>query len=59
MEASVRVEAGRLVRLLADWTPAFSGFHLYHPSARQMPKQLRAFTEFLSDRLEAASKAVE
>ena len=46
-----RVEAGRLLRLLPDWTPPFGGFYLYHPSARQMPKQLRAFIDFLSGRL--------
>ena len=50
MEARERVEAGRLVRLLADWTPPFDGFYLYHPSARQMPKQLRTFIDFLTDR---------
>ena len=53
MEARERVEAGRLLRLLADWTPPFSGFYLYHPSARQMPKQLRAFMDFLSGQLES------
>ena len=52
IEASARVDAGRLVRLLADWTPPFGAFYLYHPSARQMPKQLRAFIDFLSGRLE-------
>ncbi|WP_285294757.1 LysR family transcriptional regulator [Aureimonas altamirensis] len=51
VEASARVEAGRLLRLLPDWTPPFGGFYLYHPSARQMPKQLRAFIDFLSGRL--------
>jgi DNA-binding transcriptional LysR family regulator len=27
--------AGRLVRVLADWCPPFSGYHLYYPSRRQ------------------------
>jgi DNA-binding transcriptional LysR family regulator len=27
--------AGRLVRLLEDWCPAFPGYHLYYPSRRQ------------------------
>ncbi len=27
--------AGRLVRVLADWCPPYSGFHLYYPSRRQ------------------------
>ncbi len=37
MEGQVRphIAAGRLVRVLADWCPAFSGYHLYYPSRRQ------------------------
>jgi len=27
--------AGRLARVLADWSPYFPGFHLYYPSRRQ------------------------
>jgi DNA-binding transcriptional LysR family regulator len=26
---------GRLVQVLADWCPPFSGYHLYYPSRRQ------------------------
>jgi DNA-binding transcriptional LysR family regulator len=26
---------GRLIRVLADWCPSFSGYHLYYPSRRQ------------------------
>jgi DNA-binding transcriptional LysR family regulator len=26
---------GRLIRVLADWCPRFSGYHLYYPSRRQ------------------------
>jgi DNA-binding transcriptional LysR family regulator len=26
---------GRLIRVLADWCPLFSGYHLYYPSRRQ------------------------
>ena len=29
------LETGRLVRVLADWCPPFSGYHLYYPSRRQ------------------------
>jgi DNA-binding transcriptional LysR family regulator len=29
------VANGRLVRVLADWCPPFSGYHLYYPSRRQ------------------------
>jgi DNA-binding transcriptional LysR family regulator len=35
----------RLVRLLADWTPPFPGFHLYYPSRRQIRPVLSAFIE--------------
>jgi len=27
---------GRLIRVLADWCPLFSGYHLYYPSRRQL-----------------------
>ena len=27
--------AGDLIRVLADWCPPFSGYHLYYPSRRQ------------------------
>lgn len=29
------VAAGRLVRVLEDWSPPFPGYHLYYPSRRQ------------------------
>ncbi len=29
------IEAGRLIRVLADWCRPFSGYHLYYPSRRQ------------------------
>lgn len=29
------IKAGRLVRILEDWCPAFPGYHLYYPSRRQ------------------------
>jgi DNA-binding transcriptional LysR family regulator len=29
------VEAGTLMRVLADWTPPFPGYYLYYPSRRQ------------------------
>ena len=28
---------GRLIRVLTDWCPPFSGYHLYYPSRRQPP----------------------
>jgi DNA-binding transcriptional LysR family regulator len=29
------ISEGRLIRVLADWCPKFSGYHLYYPSRRQ------------------------
>lgn len=34
-EVLQHVDAGRLVRVLGDWCPAFPGYHLYYPSRRQ------------------------
>ncbi|MBP7340466.1 LysR family transcriptional regulator [Niveispirillum sp.] len=41
------VQAGRLIRVLEDWCPYYSGFYLYYPSRRQMPATLRAFIDFV------------
>jgi DNA-binding transcriptional LysR family regulator len=41
------VKEGRLVRVLEDWCPYYSGFYLYYPSRRQMPAALRAFVDFV------------
>lgn len=41
------IEEGRLVRLLADWSPPLAGFVLYYPSRRQMPRKLRALVDFI------------
>src|SRR6266446_375456 len=37
MEGHVQqyITEGRLVRVLSDWCPRFSGYHLYYPSRRQ------------------------
>jgi DNA-binding transcriptional LysR family regulator len=29
------IAEGRLIRVLSDWCPPFSGYHLYYPSRRQ------------------------
>ena len=34
-EVRAHLADGRLVRVLADWCPPFSGYHLYYPSRRQ------------------------
>lgn len=34
-QVQAHLETGRLVRVLGDWCPPFSGYHLYYPSRRQ------------------------
>ena len=33
-EFEPHLEQGRLIKVLADWCPSFSGYHLYYPSRR-------------------------
>ncbi|KRG71674.1 LysR family transcriptional regulator [Pseudoxanthomonas dokdonensis] len=39
--------AGRLQRVLQAYTPPFPGYYLYYSSARQMPRKLRVFIDYL------------
>jgi DNA-binding transcriptional LysR family regulator len=41
------IDEGRLVRVLEDWCPPFSGYHLYYPSRRQMSPAFRLLVEAL------------
>ncbi|ARS49017.1 MULTISPECIES: LysR family transcriptional regulator [Pseudomonadaceae] len=41
------VAQGRLVRLLADWSPTLPALHLYYPDRRRVPAKLRALIDFL------------
>lgn len=41
--------AGRLRRVLEDWTPPFPGLCLYHPSRRQVPAGLRALIDLIRE----------
>ncbi|MBD59776.1 MAG: LysR family transcriptional regulator [Citromicrobium sp.] len=47
MEADVRedIAAGRLVRVLEDWTPPLSPLCLYYPSRRNPPAAFRLFVD--------------
>lgn len=38
---------GRLIRVLADWCPRFSGYHLYYPSRRQPTPAFAVLVEAL------------
>jgi len=38
---------GRLVRVLEDWCPPFSGYHLYYPDRRQLSPALRRLVDAL------------
>jgi DNA-binding transcriptional LysR family regulator len=48
MESDVRddIEAGRLVRVLEDWTPTLPPLSLYYPSRRNPTAAFKAFVDF-------------
>ena len=41
------VKSGQLIRVLADWSPSFSGYHLYYPSRRQITPAFRWLVDAL------------
>jgi len=41
------VDKGRLLRVLPDWCPPFSGYHLYYPSRRQVSPAFALFRDAL------------
>jgi DNA-binding transcriptional LysR family regulator len=43
------IEAGRLVRVLQEWTPPFPGLALYYPAGRHVPAGLRAFIDLVRE----------
>lgn len=57
MESDVRedIAAGRLVRLLADWTPPLSPLCLYYPSRRNPPAAFRVFVDLARELARAGS----
>ncbi|WP_099052132.1 LysR family transcriptional regulator [Pannonibacter phragmitetus] len=44
-EALADIEAGRLVRVLEDWTPPYPGLCLYYPGRRNLSAGVRAFLD--------------
>ncbi|PWC38792.1 LysR family transcriptional regulator [Azospirillum sp. TSO22-1] len=48
--AKPHVEAGRLQRVLEDWCPSWSGYHLYYPSRRQSSPAFALFVDALRHR---------
>lgn len=41
------LQSGRLVPVLEDWSPPFSGYHLYYPSRRQLSPAMRVVVDAL------------
>ena len=48
--AKPHVAKGRLKRVLADWCPPYSGYHLYYPSRRQPSAAFALLVETLRER---------
>jgi len=45
------IDAGRLLRVLADWTPPFDGHYIYYPHRRQVSPALAVVIEALRNQL--------
>jgi DNA-binding transcriptional LysR family regulator len=46
-QVEAHIREGRLMRVLEEWCPYYSGFYLYCSSRRQMPATQRAFVDFV------------
>ncbi len=59
MESDVRddIEAGRLVRLLEEWTPAISPLCLYYPSRRNPPAAFKVFVDLARELARSSQKS--
>ncbi|PKR87883.1 LysR family transcriptional regulator [Pleomorphomonas diazotrophica] len=59
MEADVRadIEAGRLVRVLEDWTPSLPPLSLYYPGRKNPPAAFTAFIQAAREFAAASSSA--
>jgi len=43
------IAAGRLIRVLEDWTPPYPGLCVYYPGHRHVPACLRAFIDIVRE----------
>lgn len=46
------IEDGRLLRVLADWSPSYPGFHLYYPAGAPLSPAVRAVASVLREALD-------
>jgi DNA-binding transcriptional LysR family regulator len=49
-QVRAHIAQGRLVRVLADWCPPYTGYHLYYPSRRQPSAAFATVVESLRQR---------
>jgi DNA-binding transcriptional LysR family regulator len=56
-QVQTHLVTGRLIRVLADWCPPFSGYHLYYPSRRQHTPAFALLVDAL--RYQGGPKAVK
>lgn len=57
-QVQIHLDDGQLTQLLSDWSPPFSGYHLYYPSRRQPTPAFVLVTEALRCRGPKVSKSV-
>ena len=53
------IASGRLTRVLADWCPPFSGYHLYYPSRRQPSPAFALIVNALRSKAETSRRATQ
>lgn len=53
------IRAGRLVRILRNFSSVANGIHVVYPSRRHLSAKVRAFAEFLTERFAAHEWALE
>ena len=51
------IAEGRLTRVLADWCPPFSGYHIYYPGRRQLSPAFALLVEALRFKREPINRA--